>query len=918
MISNLFKPAWKSSSPDKRLNAVQALTGDSQEDQDILSQLCDDPEPSVCAAAVARLKDVSKLFELGQQHGDDTVRAASLERFKALIGDAGLLDAQKARELMQSKPASAPLLATHAAQPELRIEALGATASDQLVGILSDTSFTDVRQVIAEKIDTLDDLEAARKSLRGKDKNAERILKTRIDAIRLEMREQEQHEEQVSRLIDEAEYLSTHDWLPEFKARVTANTNQWDRLQRPVGDSDTQRYNKARKIMDERFEQQRRIDETHAAQDRLLSELASMAEHTAKTELDVATAALDSTIAALDLLRLSWVELKNQAEPESAKQDRYQLLTGALEASTRLLGLAAQGLDKADNVRAMTGALENLNWPTALPEFKSAKQLQQRIADHRLAMKQAEKDRKEELDRLHKKVSSISRFAKAGHLGRARQIHAKVEKALDRFSGNDRQRLADRLTEAGETLGKMDDWKNFATEPKYVELCEAMEALAQEKLHPDNLAGKIKALQKQWKALGYSAISDQYWPRFKQAADKAYEPCAEFFSERHEVRQKNLQNRHKHVERLQQLLDQTNWDDNPDYKAAQDAVRKISDDFNAIKDVERGEDNKQRKAFSKLRDAVFAHLDVAYDNNIAAKQRLVEQATALAETEAKEDNLDKLKMLQTRWKQIGITRRKDDQKAWKAFKAQGDLVFEKIQALRGEKRAHDDQQLDAYRKLIKDIDALAAKANELADVDHRFAELQQAYEALPPLPENLPEKLVRGITRDYQGACGRIDKQRQRIIRKHRRAELDALRERASLCLKIESLNDSTREQELPRLEAQWDAVELHDHDLLRRIDERRKAAHKPADRAAIAAERRLLCIRLEIATGQDSPAEDRSLRTRYQLEQMNQSGLGQGALDISDDLEQVEIDWLCMPGAEASEQGKLDQRFYKVLGKSG
>jgi len=913
MISSLFKPAWKSKSADKRLQAVSTLDNSSQEDREILWQLCNDPEDPVCLAAIDKFDELSRLFDLHQQHEREPVRAKALERVNQLISNNGFLSEDKAGELLASKPDMAPLFAANASLQPVRAAAIQRLDNDKLLQVLPETSFSDVRQSIAERLHTLDELEAARKFLRGKDKNAERLLKSRIDAIRLEQREQADHEQAVAHLIEEAEYLTSHDWLPEFKARVIANTAQWERLQRPIIPADRERYDRARAIMQQRCEQQQLIDQTQEAQQKLVDGLDQLLSEISTAGLASALEKNAQFVQRLDQSHLDWIALKSTLAPSDTLQQRHGEMLRLLESALSLLKQAADGLDDAGKSKALSKTLERLDWPTARGAFRAADELRNELSERARVREQAAKEKQARLDQLHKKVSSITRFAHAGHLGRAKQIHAKVEKALPEFTGADLQRLQDRLNEAGETLGKMDDWKNFATEPKYIELCAAMEALIGSDLHPDNQAGKIKELQKQWKSLGYSAISDQYWPRFKEAADKAYEPCAEFFSSRRDTRKDHLQQRQAYVDEMQQLLQKTDWDTEPDYKAAQDAVRRISDGFSSIKDVERGEGNKQWKAFNKFRDAVFAKLDVAYDANIAAKKRLVEQAGALAESDPSEDNLGKLKMLQTRWKQIGITRRKDDQKAWKAFKKFGDQVFDKLQAQRKEKRAEDDQQLGAYRQIIKDIQTLAKSANELADTDHRLGEFQAAYQALPALPENLPEKLSRGIQRDYQQACQQVEERRRHILKRQRRDELDALRQRADLCLKLESLDDSADDPARQKIDEQWQLVELHDHELIRRIDARRQASGSKVDRDAIAEQRRLFCIKLEIATGQDSPAEDRQLRTRYQLEQMNQSGLGQAAMDFADDLEQVEVEWLCMPGAGA-QQAQLDQRLYKIL----
>ena len=46
----------------------------------------------------------------------------------------------------------------------------------------------------------------------------------------------------------------------------------------------------------------------------------------------------------------------------------------------------------------------------------------------------------------------------------------------------------------------------------------------------------------------------------------------------------------------------------------------------------------------------------------------------------------------------------------------------------------------------------------------------------------------------------------------------------------------------------------------------------------------------------------------------MNKSGLGQQTENSPEQLEALEIDWLCMPGAEPELQKKLDERFQRAL----
>ena len=498
----------------------------------------------------------------------------------------------------------------------------------------------------------------------------------------------------------------------------------------------------------------------------------------------------------------------------------------------------------------MNVALKKFKWPSEYGELKLETELRRQLTNWHQAQQDAAEAHELQLKLTHKNISSVFRFARVGNLPRAKQLCSRVEKAIDQFEGKDRAALEERFEEARKTLGDMGDWKNFATEPKYIELCEAMEQLVNSKQHPDKLSSEMKALQKQWKALGHSDISEQYWPRFKQAADKVYQPCAIFFEERHKLRKANLEQRQQFLEQMRELLENTDWENNPDFKVAESAVRSISDHFIAIKEVERNAGQKQWKQFSKLKDDVFAQLNVAYEANIALKQQLIKQTEALAEAPAKEENLAILKTLQTRWKQIGITRRNQDQKAWTAFKKQGDLVYNRVQALRQGQRDETDQQLNAYREIINAIQKLAKTASDLSEADQQFSALQASYSQLPELPQQLPEKLVEGLQRDYRNACNRFDECHARIINSMRNRQLDALRHKADLCTQLEALSVRPRQpqQQLEQIAQEWDAIELHDAELSRRIEARRQAAQTPVERSAITAERRMLCIQMEIA----------------------------------------------------------------------
>jgi hypothetical protein len=279
-----------------------------------------------------------------------------------------------------------------------------------------------------------------------------------------------------------------------------------------------------------------------------------------------------------------------------------------------------------------------------------------------------------------------------------------------------------------------------------------------------------------------------------------------------------------------------------------------------------------------------------------------------------EGNLIKLKSLQEQWKRIGSAKRNQEQKAWLKFKEQTDLVYNKLQGSRREQRDITDRQLGAYGKIVKDIQQLAATAQDLVEADRQFAALEAQYNALPELPGQLPEKMREGMQRDYRNACRQFSESRSRIINNKHGQKMNALRQKAELCARLESMGKSPSEDELREIAQQWDSIVLSDAALARRIEARRNSAQADMDRIAVGEERRMLCIKLEIALDVESPGEDKALRMQYQIEQMNKSGLGVRTRYDGEQLENVEVDWLCMAGAEPERQKELDMRFQQVL----
>ncbi|MCP4491696.1 MAG: hypothetical protein GY820_30975, partial [Gammaproteobacteria bacterium] len=473
MLNKLFKPAWQSGSVEQRCKAIAELHADNNEHQQILLQLAsDDNEALIRLAALQRLTEHKAQYQ-------------------------GLVDNYPELQLP---------IATHAESPAIRLLAMQNLCSGQLLEILGETIYTDCRQFIAEKLEGIEDLESARKIMRGKDKNAERLIKARIDAFRLHHKQLAENKSRVEKLIEEIEYLAVHDWLPEFGVRCRSHRKQWDALEFEIEQEDRQRYQQAREVVDGHYERQRQIEETQQAQLQLNAELGVLLQTTAETDMVTLLEDLSAVQSKLHQYSVDWQASVEIHPPESPLLDQYEKLLGAMQSVMQFVDSAVAPLQDArehDNKQAeavpqLNAALKKLDWPVGFAPLKAATEVREQLNHWREAQQAAKAAHQQKLNRLHKNISSIFRFSRTGNLARAKQIAQKVQKALENFDGKEQAELQERFDEAGKTLGDMGDWKNFATEPKYIELCDAMELLTTSKQHAEKRSSEMKSLQQQW------------------------------------------------------------------------------------------------------------------------------------------------------------------------------------------------------------------------------------------------------------------------------------------------------------------------------------------------------------------------------------------------------------------------------------
>ena len=351
MLDNLFKPAWKSSSVEKRLKAISAMNSASLEKQKILAQLAaDDVDISICIAAIQKLTSVATLHEISIKHDNDSVRGEAEKRLNELISAGASLDKDGCCDLLNQYPELTVRVAAYAELPSVRTEAIQSLPENQLVEVLSLTVYTDSRRLIAERLTNteanIEALESARKILRGKDKNAERLIKIKIDEFR---RQEKQHAENlatVEKLINEVEYLVSRDWRAEFKAKLQVHRKSWDSLDFEIDPDTIQRYQTARQIIDSRFEQQNIIGQAKQSQQQLFDDFDAFLRDITGRDLTSSLETHAETSTKIDQFSVSWQQLAVNNQPELVTDELVEKMLIALQSANQLVLQAADILQE--------------------------------------------------------------------------------------------------------------------------------------------------------------------------------------------------------------------------------------------------------------------------------------------------------------------------------------------------------------------------------------------------------------------------------------------------------------------------------------------------------------------------------------------------------------------------------------------
>ena len=471
--------------------------------------------------------------------------------------------------------------------------------------------------------------------------------------------------------------------------------------------------------------------------------------------------------------------------------------------------------------------------------------------------------------------------------------------------------LNSQIQQLDQQLGELKDWKSFSVTPKRAELIETMESLVGVALDPLPLADQIKALQDEWRSLSKGAGEniEADWQRFHAAAQKAYQPCSDYFAAQARIREENLRRREALIAKLAAFESAHDWQQ-PDWRAVIKILRDTKLEWRSHSPVERQAGKQQEKGFEAISAKLQGLLDAEYTRNQAQKKALIERAQALLTSDEARKAIDGVKDLQQKWQAVGPVPREMDQRLWAEFRQHCDAVFQKRQQESAAYAAGLENHKTQALALCEQLDQMARlEGPELLTAAKTLGGLRKAFEALGEFPRAESRELQKKFDRAVERCEAALARQQVRDAEQSWSDLFEAANQVRAYQLAVARGMDA---EPLDRLKK---AVEAHLAAVprwpKRGLDALKQAlARAPnIDLAANEAALKLLCLRAEILSDTPTPPEDQTLRREYQLQRLVKS-MGQGAKSDEASLDSLAIEWVGIGPIEEANYQALLQRF--------
>ncbi|ROR94865.1 uncharacterized protein DUF349 [Sinobacterium caligoides] len=762
---------------------------------------------------------------------------------------------------------------------------------------------SELRQQACSRINQPEQLRELLNSIGNRDKKVRQQLKEALAKQRQIELDAEQQQQQIEALSAQSQYAASHAWNPQLGGKLKLLKQQFDTLQANLSDRQRETIKAHLEQISEAVAQhQAELDAAHQAEQlkqqhrQLAVELAALLQRLQQSyhceqadELAVILSSVTSTIKGQHeqlqplLTSLSCLHQAHQ---------NYQQQLPTLQT------LQQQPSLNDEQHAQLQELLNNIAWPADAKAPPLIEELNEKLAPSQPKTQPAKQDtqRSKQLrSELKQHLIDCEQAVDNKDLKTVNQLSGTIRQQLTQEGLTDKE-LSAHWQRLNKRIYELRDWHKFASMPKRQQLCDEMSNVVNSKLSVQLRADKIKQLQADWKALGndFSPESKQLWSTFKAAADIAYEPCKIYFAEQQQLREQNSLRRSELCQQLEQYLTEHDFEQS-DFEQIDLILQQAKREWRQYSPAEKRHSKAQQQRFNTLLKSINNHRQQHIDLLIEQKQRLIDEAQQLVNSDELASAIEQAKQLQQRWQQGEKLPHAIDKKLWHELRAHLDILFERRQQQQQQRNSAQQENVEAGHRLIEQLQQLSQLDDQaLSNSREDYQQLISQYQLVGERPHNdYKQQQIQ-----FKKACDAYDSHYAGLSR---RAKAEQWASFLTFCQQLNQRDLASEPQEKASLQnainsawAELDFPEPWRTTVIPRIDN--------ADVASDEQQHRKLCIELELLLGVDSPSKDQALRMELQMNKL-QKGLGQNSPSPLE----LRLDWLKLAACPSPE---LQQRF--------
>ncbi|XKH60575.1 DUF349 domain-containing protein [Halomonas sediminis] len=774
LLRRLFAPRWQHPDAAVRREALARLDPQRPEQRQALQHLAQDEDSNIRLAALVALVDLQALLDGYAAQIDNEAWFAEVSR--QLCGQTGHADLASRQALIETIT-DARLLNTVALQGDnldLRLAALAQlSAPDDLIYQACHNGVAVVRHSAAERLHEEADLKRLLKEAR-RDRRVIRTARERLTRLRADSQWFHDQYQQRETLLTRLEQHARMAWEPLYGGRFRHLQREWEALKASPDSTQEARYQDAcltcrKTLRDHEAQEQARLVDQQRQEDanQTRDELLEGIEESLESICHGATL-MTQDIASLrsqkQLLAHRWQALSDIHPASEQQQQRYARMMHDYERCYhawerwQLLAKEVENALTEHDLKALQALTKQSQWPEHLTPPALLVRAREALASSQ--GEQTDATATEKLDGLAEQLDKFEQFLERGAFKSASRLHQRIKPQIEALSSrNSSQPLKNRLKKLGARLAELRDWRGFVAGPKREQLCELIDALANDTAMDEAaLDRRHRQLVKEWKDLGDAAANREQSARFRHSSDRIQARLAPWRKGLAEVRQQNLMAREALCEQLETLLAQPAEDADPD------VLRQIRDkarqQWRHYSPVPREQAETIGRRFGKVRHHLQALIDQRAHTIATTKRDLIEATRHLLsdETLAPRERATQAKALQKQWRSLGRAPKGEEQTLWQEFRQLCDQIFMLRDAAQAQQATPQQDQLDAMQQLIERLDSWQPR--EASEVEILEDALKEAA-TLEPLPSNRRgegmQRRLSGIVRTRREHLNRLE-----------------------------------------------------------------------------------------------------------------------------------------------------------------